>query len=104
MKERYEKRSKLREELYKATSCGIQYGGFPCATCMGSILNKLKILSPNLISDRTSDAVFRFRGDYTPTRLAKVYSKDFADIFVFSDKEMTKIIDNLLKALEAYNK
>jgi|WetSurMetagenome_2_1015567.scaffolds.fasta_scaffold14415_1 hypothetical protein len=100
MKSRYEKRRKLNDELYRVTGCGIQYGGFPCGTCLGSVIGELKAMHPDLVTDRTWDAVFRFRGDYIPARLLKAYGKQFADNFEFTDAELTKEVDNLLAALK----
>jgi hypothetical protein len=100
MKDRYSKRRQLNDELYRVTGCGIQYGGFPCGTCLGALLGELTRLHPKLITNRTWDAVFRFRGDYLPKRLRKTYGEKFANNFEFTDEELTKEIDSLLAALK----
>lgn len=100
MKNRYEKRRQLCLELQRTTGCYIQYGGFPCGTCLNDLLRELKAKHPDKINSRTWDAVFRLRGDYTPSQLEKQnYNEDFIKDFRFTDKELTEIIDNLLAVL-----
>jgi DNA-directed RNA polymerase subunit M/transcription elongation factor TFIIS len=87
---------KLRDELWRTTGCAIQHGEYPCGTCTSGVIRELK----GVDSERMYDAVFAFRGDYNPDKLAHVYGEEFASNFRFTEAGLHARIKRLLNALD----
>lgn len=95
---------KLRDELWRTTGCALQFCEYPCATCTSSLIKYIVSREPEVARlvhyVKTYDAVFAFRGDYKPDRLAQVYNEEFASHFRFTEQALERRIRRLLKALD----
>ena len=86
MKQRYSKRRILQELLYRKTSCGMVYRGWPCKDCF----NAMKL--PGIDRDELHlmwQATLAIRGGYSKRDM----------LINLNDQAMTILIDKLINKL-----